>query len=177
MMNESGDPLPEFDPEFIVDLDVRGDITQGTPPLPRILQAASALAPNQVLHLRSPFRPERLLDRLAREGFCWHTEGFSDDDWSTWFWREGTAVVAPRIVVDPEIVCEVADQVMDLRLLPPPEPMLRVLERIEVDPAPFDILVPFFPEPLARILEPTRRRVVLIEHRSDGVRVRIESAP
>ncbi len=174
MTNERGDPLPEFDPACIVDLDVRDDMARGVPPLPRILQTTKGMAPEQVLHVRSPFRPERLLERLARDGFRWHTEGFSDGDWSTWFWRDAAAL--PRIVTTSSVALEVGDAVMDLRLLPPPEPMLRVLERVEVDPGPFDILVPFFPEPLARMLEPSGRRVVLVEHRPDGVQVRIEPA-
>ncbi|MHB1327393.1 MAG: DUF2249 domain-containing protein [Gemmatimonadales bacterium] len=174
MSDAHGDPLPEFDPACIVDLDVRDDMARGVAPLPRILDTTRSLAAEQVLHVRSPFRPERLFDRLARDGFHWHTEGFSDGDWSTWFWRE--AATLPRVMTTSSAASEVSAGVMDLRLLPPPEPMLRVLERVEADPGPFDVLVPFFPEPLARILEPSGRRVVLIERRADGVRVRIEPA-
>lgn len=179
MTDESGDPLPGLDPESIVDLDVRGDLAEGNPPLGRVLRAAAALAPHQVLHLRSPFRPERLLGRLAREGYAWHTERFSEGDWSTWFWRRDASSVPGSRTSDAALTAVsdlVPEGVMDLRLLPPPEPILRVLERIEVDPGPFDILVPFYPEPLVRILEPTGRRIVLVQHRPDGVQVRIEPA-
>lgn len=174
MTYEQGDPLPELDPSMILDVDVRDDIANGVPPLPRILRAVSTLAGPQVLHVRSPFRPGRLIERLANDGFHWHAEGFSERDWSSWFWRDDA--VSPRAARPAPVVVPVAPEVMDLRLLPPPEPMLRVLERAEIDGGPFDVLVPFFPEPLVRMLEPTGRRVTLIENRPDGVHVRIEPA-
>jgi len=167
--------LPEFDPAAVVDFDVRADIAAGREPLPAIMRAAQTLPPGSVLHLRAPFRPTPLLQRLAQLGFASHARAFADDDWSTWFWRADAAPVAPR----PTLMAttpSVPAGVLDLRLLPPPEPLLRILEAVEASDAPFDVLLPFYPEPLVALLEPSRRRIVLVENRPDGVRVRIEAA-
>lgn len=167
-------PLPEFDPSAIVDLDVRADIAAGREPFPAIMQAAAALPPGGVLHLRAPFRPTPLLHRLAQLGFASHATAFADDDWSTWFWRTDAAPAAPRPTAT-AATPPVPDGVLDLRLLPPPEPLLRILEAIEASDAPFDVLLPFYPEPLVALLEPSRRRIALVENRPDGVQVRIEA--
>jgi uncharacterized protein (DUF2249 family) len=165
-------PLPEFDPTTIVDLDVRGDLRAGREPLPIILAAINGLPAGSVLHVRAPFRPTPLLQRLAQLGFASHAIAFADDDWSTWFWRADTTPMAPK----PEAAAAaVPAGVLDLRLLPPPEPLLRILEAVEASDAPFDVLLPFYPEPLVALLEPSRRRIVLVEHRPDGVQVRIEA--
>ena len=42
---------------------------------------------------------------------------------------------------------------LDLRTLPPPEPMLRILERIEESEGPHTFLLPFAPTPLYPLLE------------------------
>jgi uncharacterized protein (DUF2249 family) len=167
-------PLPEFDPSAIVELDVRADIAAGREPLPTIMQAAQALPPGGVLHVRAPFRPTPLLHRLAQFGYASHATAFADDDWSTWFWRADDAPVAPRPTSTPAAP-SVPAGVLDLRLLPPPEPLLRILEAVEASDAPFDVLLPFYPEPLVALLEPAGRRIVLVENRPDGVQVRIEA--
>jgi len=41
---------------------------------------------------------------------------------------------------------------LDLRALPPPEPMLRILERIEEGEGPHAFLLPFAPTPLYPLL-------------------------
>jgi len=41
---------------------------------------------------------------------------------------------------------------LDLRALPPPEPMLRILERIEGGEGPHAFLLPFAPTPLYPLL-------------------------
>jgi hypothetical protein len=165
-------PLPDFDPASIVELDVRDLLAAGHEPLPQILAAVEQLPANGVLHLRSPFRPNPLLQRLAQLGFTAHASAFADDDWSTWFWREGA--VTHHVTATPAPHPPAPAGTLDLRLLPPPEPLLRILEAVEASDAAFDVLLPFFPQPLVALLEPAGRRVVLLEHRSDGVLVRIE---
>lgn len=173
MSHDPNPPLPTFDPAVIFDLDVRAEIAAGGEPLPRILAVLDRLGPEIVLHLRSPFQPVPLRSRLAERGLLSHSVAFSEDDWSTWFWRADLAPTLPRPLVAPATVAELG--IMDLRILPPPEPLIRILERIDENDDPFDVLLPFFPEPLVAILEPTRRRIVLIENRSDGVQVRVEA--
>lgn len=173
MSEPVGATLPEFDPASIVDLDVRNEIAAGREPLRHILAAAEQLPPGAVLHLRSPFRPTPLLPRLEQLGFTSQSINFADDDWSTWFWRLDAAPSAPRPLA--EAATPAPDGVHDLRLLPPPEPLLWILGEVEASDAPFDVLLPFFPEPLVALLEPARRRIVLVENRPDGVQVRIEA--
>lgn len=167
-------PLPDFDPTAVVDLNVRADIAAGREPLPAIMRSVQELPPGSVLHLRAPFRPTPLLQRLAQLGFASHATAFADDDWSTWFWRADAAPVAPR-ATSTATTPSVPAGVLDLRLLPPPEPLLRILELVEASDAPFDVLLPFYPEPLVALLEPARRRISIVEHRPDGVQVRIEA--
>lgn len=63
---------------------------------------------------------------------------------------------------------------LDLRALPPPRPLLAILERVEQDGDDFDALVPFYPSPLPDLLRPFGRRLRLIADTPQGVRIRIE---
>jgi hypothetical protein len=163
-------PRPDFDPAAIVDLDVRDDLLAGREPLPRITAAARTLDAAGVLHLRTTFRPVPLFSFLGRQGFSHHSEEYAADDWSTWFWR-GTPRVAPPPPAGGALAT--TDEIVDLRLFPPPQPLNWILERIEVDDADFEVLLPFFPSPLVPLLEDVGREVVLVEEADDGVRVRI----
>ncbi len=176
MNPESDALLPEFDPAVIVDLDVRPMIADGQPPLATIMTAVESLAAGRVLHLRSPFMPGPMIRKLEGLGFVHRTHSFADDDWSTWFWRPDEIVIAERSIGVPApegAHCQ--GDVMDLRLLPPPEPMLLILERIEEDCGAFDVLLPFYPAPLVPMLAEAGRTLTLLENRSDGVLVRIEA--
>lgn len=161
---------PEFDPAAIVDLDVRDDLIAGREPLARILSAVATLSPTGVLHVRTTFRPAPLLARLGSQGFQHHTESYSSDDWSTWFWRAGISASPPASVVE---TTSLADDVMDLRLLPPPEPMLRIIERLERGDADFDVYLPFYPTPLLPMLAQYQCALELVAEGSDGVHVRV----
>lgn len=173
MTSPDGMTLPEFDPALIVDLDVRDELAAGREPLPQILKVAEQLGSGQVLHLRSPFRPSPLSARLGHLGFASHSFCFGDGDWSTWFWKADAPPRAPATTI---AVAPAPSGVIDLRLLPPPEPLLVILQRVEESTASFDVLLPFFPEPLVALLEPAGRRVTLVESRADGVQVRIGGA-
>ncbi len=161
---------PDFDPAAIVDLDVRDDLLAGREPLPRINAAARALDGAGVLHLRTTFRPVPLYEFLGRQGFSHHSEEYDVEDWSTWFWR-GT----PRPAAPAPVTATIAstDEIVDLRLFPPPQPLNWILERIEVDDHDFEVLLPFFPDPLVPLLADVGREVVLVDEADDGVRVRI----
>lgn len=166
----SDTPLPEFDPAQIVELDVRELLRAGGEPKAQIIAAADALRLEQVLHVRSTFRPEPLLTLMHRRGFHFHSAEFAESDWSTWFWRANPAERSDRGSTGSAINREGAE---DLRLLPPPEPLLRILERIDVETAAFEVLLPFFPQPLVEVLHDGAWSVVLVSEASDGVRVRL----
>lgn len=165
--------LPSFDPATIVDLDVREELAAGREPLPRIIAVVDALPVGSVLHLRSPFRPVPLCELLGRRGFLSQSASFAPDDWSTWFWRSESP--PPPRPIPTRREAESADGVLDLRALPPPEPLLVIIERVNASDEAFEVVLPFYPEPLVALLEPARRRVALLESRPDGVVVRIEA--
>lgn len=95
-----------------VDLDVRDDIRGGREPFARIMAAVAALGPGDALVLHAPFEPHPLYAVLGARGFAHWTERLAADDWRVWFYcRESSTI--------------------DVRGLPPPEPMVRVLERLD----------------------------------------------
>ena len=162
--------LPEFDPGRIVELDVRETLRAGGEPRSQIVAAADALPEGCVLHLRTTFRPDPLFRLLHQRGFHFHTATFGAADWSTWFWRTAPPSTAARAQPANSVSAAGAE---DLRLLPPPEPLLRILARIALESAPFDVLLPFFPEPLVPLLVGEEWSIAVVDEASDGVRVRL----
>lgn len=148
-------PPPDFDPSHVRDLDVRAIIQGGGEPLGDILAAAEALPPGGVLHLRSPFQPLPLYRVMGERGFRHHSTMFDHDDWSTWFWRadEEALAAAPTTDLVPAAMAPVPEGVWDLRDLPPPEPLLAIIERTREATGPFRVALPFYPTPLGALLE------------------------
>ena len=164
-------PLPEFDPAVVVDLDVREELRAGREPLARILAAAESLPTGSVLHLRSPFQPTPLFAVLTRLDFAFHTEGFADDDWSSWFWRDTPAPKSTAAPAAPDV-----DGVWDLRSLPAPEPLRLVLERITGAPVAFDVWLPGYSDLLAGMLADRGWTAAVVVSVAGGARVRISPA-
>jgi uncharacterized protein (DUF2249 family) len=107
-----------------VDLDVRETLRRGGEPFALIMATVAKLAPEQVLVLRAPFEPVPLYHALGKRGFAHWTERHADDDWSVWFYRgEPTPATAPTSTA--------ADDVLDVRGLEPPQPMVMILQRVE----------------------------------------------
>jgi len=102
-----------------VDVDVRDDIRAGREPFARIMAAVKALGPDEALVLRAPFEPHPLYAVLGAQGFARWTERLAADDWRVWFHRRAANA-------DTE-----TSSTLDVRGLPPPEPMVRVLERLD----------------------------------------------
>ena len=166
--------LPDFDPDVIVDLDLREELRAGVPPLARINDAADHLSPGGVLHLRTPFQPRPLFALLGQRGFLHHSQPFAEDDWSSWFWRADTPPER-RVALDAPVPSpQSPGDALDLRLRPAPEPLLIILERIGRHPEPFDVLLPFDPDMLRTFLAAQGWTATLVEAGTDGVRLRIE---
>jgi uncharacterized protein (DUF2249 family) len=104
-----------------VDLDVRDDIQTGREPFQRIMATVKALAPDEALVLRAPFEPVPLYAVLGAAGFRHWTERLAIDDWRVWFHRHDAPEATPPAPV----------ATLDVRGLPPPEPMVRVLECLD----------------------------------------------
>ena len=167
-LNHHGNPLFDRDLSGMVELDVRDMLRQGGEPLAAILSTLDAMDADGVLHLRTTFLPTPLVTRLSRAGWNHWCAQFAEDDWSSWFWRGD----AKRAAAVPTAV-PIPGEVEDLRGLNPPEPLLRILRRIEAEVQPFEVLLPFRPEPLERILDDSNWSVTVVQERPDGVIVRL----
>ena len=113
-----------------VHLDVREDVRRGQEPFARIMATVKALGPEQALVLRAPFEPVPLLAALGKRGFAHWSEQSAPDDWTVWFYREPSA--PEEAVAGAAAAAEGATTVLDVRGLEPPEPMVQILERLDM---------------------------------------------
>jgi uncharacterized protein (DUF2249 family) len=114
-----------------VHLDVREDIRRGQEPFAKIMATVKALAPEQALVLRATFEPVPLLAALGKRGFAHWSEQSGPEDWTVWFYREPSA--PPAEAGDaPGASAERDMAVLDVRGLEPPEPMVQILERLDM---------------------------------------------
>ncbi len=128
--------LAEVPPSRVVTLDVREDIARGLEPFARIMAAVKRFGEGEVLVLRAPFEPIPLYDVLGRRGFAHWTERHAAEDWSAWFYRGAAGVVTPARRAEPRAV-----PTLDVRGLEPPQPMVRVLERLSALPPGGELIV------------------------------------
>jgi uncharacterized protein (DUF2249 family) len=116
-------------------VDVREDVRRGEEPFATIMAAVRTLGPDQVLVVRAPFEPIPLYDVLARRGFAHWTESHAPDDWAAWFYRQASGTAAQARPTASRKLGSDAPQVIDVRGLEPPQPMVRVLEALDrLDP-------------------------------------------
>ncbi|MGX5736315.1 DUF2249 domain-containing protein [Bosea thiooxidans] len=116
------------------ELDVRPMLRAGQEPFQAIMDAVSALLPGQPLRLIAPFRPVPLYSVMANRGFAASDRALEGGDWEVLFSpvevaenEEGLAIgSSPSAVFWGDPVVE-----LDLCDLPPPEPMVRILEALE----------------------------------------------
>ncbi len=114
-----------------VHLDVRDDIARGQEPFARIMAAVKGLGEGQVFVLRAPFEPIPLYGVLAKRGLTHWTESLGAGDWRVWFY--------PAVPADAPAPSQTASPAgeqprtirIDVRGLEPPQPMVRVLERLD----------------------------------------------
>jgi hypothetical protein len=175
-MNPTSTPaamtLPDFDPAVVTDVDVRDDLRAGREPLARILDAATALPPGGVLHVRAPFQPLPLFNVLADRGFAHHGECFAADDWSVWFWRSDYPP-APSASAQALLAMPAPPGVVDLRAMPAPEPLVTILARITRSDESFEVLLPFDPPILDAMVGHLGWRVERLDTGADGAHLRI----
>ncbi len=116
-----------------VPLDVRDDIRRGEEPFGGIMAAVKALAQDQALVLRAPFEPVPLYGVLGRRGLAHWTECRGPGDWVVWVYREPGAARRAAPLAEPAAGTPGAARTVrfDVQGLEPPEPMVRVLERLE----------------------------------------------
>jgi uncharacterized protein (DUF2249 family) len=123
-------------------LDVREDIRGGGAPCARIMDSAGQLDPGDTLQVIAPFEPTPLYAVLGREGFVHESREIGGGDWEVRFTKTGGTVakaapVAGQSDVEPAASTDRAGTAtveLDLRGLEPPQPMVRILEALEVLP-------------------------------------------
>ncbi|MCB9743911.1 MAG: DUF2249 domain-containing protein [Alphaproteobacteria bacterium] len=109
------------------ELDLRPVIAGGEEPFPHIFAALRELDPGQPLRLRVGFEPAPLISLLGRRGWLSHVT-WEGEDCLTSFWRpDPVDLSAPS--ADPGE--RLADGVLDLRGLEPPQPLRLALATID----------------------------------------------
>lgn len=126
------------DPPVSFLLDVRPLLAQGIDPYETVMAAAVAVPSGGFLRLDVPFNPVPLRRALARKGFSSHAQRQAADFWQVTFLRDGAEGWEQR--TEAEILPEGAMQWpeedgfhLDVRRLPPPEPLrviLRLVDRL-----------------------------------------------
>jgi uncharacterized protein (DUF2249 family) len=124
----------------IVELDVREDLRNGQEPFSRIMAARRELPEGGALAVRAIFEPAPLYAVMAKQGLAHWTQRLAADDWRVWFYpaTEAPAPAAEKAAAAAAEKAADADgevQVLDVRDLEPPEPMLRTLAALETLPA------------------------------------------
>jgi uncharacterized protein (DUF2249 family) len=127
-------------------LDVRPTLEAGRDPLPDILKELRRIGHGEVLAVVNSFEPLPLIKLLGRKGYESHLEHASDGSVVTYFFiAQAPAEAEPEAPVpvetgEPEFDALVAGfgerlQVLDVRHLEMPQPMLSILEALEQLPA------------------------------------------
>ncbi len=115
-----------------LELDIRALLARGEEPFAAIMSAVDQLEAGQALRLIAPFRPAPLFGVMANRGFDCADRERPDGAWEVTFTPLGPAPdtgLAPGSAPGAAFWPDPA-QVLDLAGLPPPEPMVRILETL-----------------------------------------------
>lgn len=162
MVNERmPDYLQQIPSSKIIELDVRALIDSGTDPLNHILKTLGNLGSGEVLNIINSFEPTPLRQLLGKQGFESYASTKEPGLVHTFFYRkemQGTAPVAATQPLQPvsdtaagksapedweKTLNRFQDQLetIDVRELPMPQPMHRILEALETLPSHKALLV------------------------------------
>lgn len=116
------------------ELDVRPILRNGGEPFQAIMEAVQSLKPGEGLRLIATFKPEPLFRVMGKRGFSHEATEIGGGDWQVLFTPETdgqTDVAASEGAVS---AAQWAEPVfhLDLTELDPPEPMARILSKIEL---------------------------------------------
>lgn len=135
----------------VTDLDVRPILDAGGEPFSSIMSAITKTLPDGALKLRTTFKPAPLFHALGSQGWQHWIEQGEGNDWIVWFYRpkeHQDGVIFEKIEKNelnatylqkehPELQTRLKTDgntwYLDVRTLPPPEPMeltLTVLEKL-----------------------------------------------
>ncbi len=110
------------------ELDVRQILRDGGMPFQLIMDTFASLQPGEGVRLRAIFEPRPLIRQLTDRGFDHTARRIADDDWEIDFVPEGGGEDASA----PDALWPEPAWNLDLTDLPPPEPMERILARLEM---------------------------------------------
>jgi len=118
-----------------LELDVRPILRDGGEPFGAIMGAVGKLAKGQRLRLYATFKPEPLFQAMASRGFANEASPLEDGEWMVIFTpvEDARAAVAESSAEAPETWPDPAHY-LDCTELDPPEPMVRILARLETMP-------------------------------------------
>lgn len=114
------------------ELDVRQILRDGGMPFQLIMDTFAKLGPDEGVRLHAIFEPIPLIRQLERRGYSHLTKRLADDDWEIDFVPQGKpdSDSAPAAATAEAIWPEPTWN-LDLTDLAPPEPMERILSRLE----------------------------------------------
>ena len=110
-------------------LDVRPILAKGGDPFRLIMQTVGALGADEALHLLVGFEPTPLYAVMRGLGRAAHTEQ-EDGTYHVWFYRDGKAAPGAAPAAREERAALQAPVELDVRGLEPPQPMIRILEKL-----------------------------------------------
>ncbi|MBI5661525.1 MAG: DUF2249 domain-containing protein [Ignavibacterium album] len=132
LFNEIPDALQKISEDKIIKLDVRPILDQGRDPFNDIMSKVKELKEEEVLLLINSFEPVPLYSVLGNKGFEHWTEK-EGNVYKVYFFREQNILRS----ASRKSVYQVADKInfenvieLDVRELPPPEPMIKILEAL-----------------------------------------------
>lgn len=137
-------------------VDVREDLRAGREPFQKIMTAAAAVEPGEVLVVRAIFEPRPLYQLLAHQGFESWAESVGEDDWKVYFLKAprhggcgcGCAGHGKDAAAQPGRLLT-----LDVSQMEPPQPMIEILQKVQ-ELGPKDVLevghhrepVPLYPQ-------------------------------
>lgn len=128
--NEIKNDLVEFianSPKLV--LDVRETLAGGVDPFHLIMDHISLLKEGEIFHLINSFEPMPLYSVLAKRGFSHHTD-VVDSVFHVYFFK-ANHTSNPETAIKSEVVPERPEVIeIDVRDLEPPEPMVKILEKL-----------------------------------------------
>jgi uncharacterized protein (DUF2249 family) len=129
---------PPAAPGVVIELDVRPAIAAGNDPLGIIMEEVKALQPGQALKIINTFEPAPLIVLLERQGFTSHVNAIAGDLVETTFYKQAGAPAAEAAQPDAgkgwdELMQVFKErlQVLDVRQLKMPGPMLAILAELD----------------------------------------------
>jgi uncharacterized protein (DUF2249 family) len=113
------------------ELDVRQILRDGGMPFQLIMDTFAGLDPGEGVRLHVIFEPVPLIKQLEQRGFAHVSRRLADDDWEIDFVPNKPAQKTADAVTQTEAIWPDPTWNLDLTDLAPPEPMERILSRLE----------------------------------------------